>query len=154
MNHVMCLFAHWNCGSPSTASAMQKSVDMAVRAGRPQWAVQFAKNLFEDYLPFSRLPGGPSGSRGAANLLAAIEALRASDYNHLHVEDIDRLACSAQHVLPHRISGSMPEQAAIVKPENVLEEPYKSEFLAMPFTIPRTDKQPHCSRASQALPPC
>ena len=119
---------------------MQKSIEKAEQVGRPPWALKIAQNLLEDVMPFSRLPGGSSSSRGASTLLSTIEALRASDYNFLHEHDLDKLACAAQRVLPHRVSGSLPEKAAIVKPEDILDEPFRSQFLAMPQEIPITDR--------------
>ena len=92
--------------------------------------VPFAQNLKENLSAFCRLPSDSQAGRGAGKLMKTLESLKASNYDNLHVYDINKLATQAMPVDPSRMS--LPDVAGVLDPADVLSEPFKSEFLDMP----------------------
>ena len=79
-NYLFSLFSFWECNSPSTPMAVHKAVHRAIGNRGNELHKRFAMNLCEDLLSYSRLPAVPPGGRGAANLIASLEALKISEY--------------------------------------------------------------------------
>ena len=111
----------YQAGSPSKVATVEKAVADARKRDLCETCRKLANNLVEELLPFSRLPATSVSGRGAAKLLSTVEAIKASHYSEVHVNEIDRLATNAMNVTPGRFSN--PPTAAVVRPEAVLQEP-------------------------------
>ena len=150
-NFLVSLFGFWECGSPSDPRVVDAIVSETIEQGMSAVSSRFAENLKEEVSEFCRVADVKhEATRGTKNLSEILHALNNINVSELKVCDINKLTCNAMPVQSDRIS--LPAQAGLVSPSDILKGERKEIFDNMHDLIPNPDFNEPAMRPCHMVP--